>query len=70
VSESWESISAADVRVGDTVRTKTGDVVMVSRIETGFLGRPAMLAFVEDTVERWYKCAMASEAELELRIRL
>jgi hypothetical protein len=69
VSESWKSVSAAEVRVGDTVRTKTGDVIMVSRIETGFFGRPTMLAFIEDTAERWYKRAMATDAQLEIRLR-
>jgi hypothetical protein len=55
------------VSVGDVVRTSTGDVVVVSRIETSFLGRPNMLAFIEDTPERWYKRPLTVDAEVEVR---
>jgi hypothetical protein len=67
VSESWKVVRANEVNVGDVVRTSTGDVVTVTRVETSFLGRPDMLAFIEDTPERWYKRPVAADAELEVR---
>jgi hypothetical protein len=67
MSESWEVVRAEDVNVGDLVRTATGDVVLVSRIETSFLGRPNMLAFIEDTADRWYKRPVAVDANVEVR---
>ncbi len=35
--------------VGDRLRARDGTEMTVTRIDTGFLGRPEMLAFVEDT---------------------
>ncbi len=67
MSESWRVTRADQVSVGDVVRTSTGDVVVVSRIETSFLGRPNMLAFIEDTPERWYKRPLTVDAEVEVR---
>jgi len=60
-------VAASDVKVGDVVRTSTGDVIVVSRIETSFLGRPNMLAFIEDTPDRWYKRPTMVDAEVEVR---
>jgi hypothetical protein len=68
MSESWEVVRADEVNVGDVVRTPKGDVVLVSRIETSFLGRPNMLAFIEDTADRWYKRPVAVDADVEVRI--
>ena len=65
--ESWETVLAGDVKVGDVVRTSTGDIVLVSRIEPAFLGRPHMLAFIEDTHDRWYKRPVMVDAEVEVR---
>lgn len=66
-SESWSTIRADEVAVGNVIRTSTGDVVIVSRIETSFLGRPQLLAFIEDTPDRWYKRPVAVDAEVEVR---
>lgn len=63
----WTSATAADVQVGDRIRTKTGEEVFVSRIEDPFLGRDEMIAFIEDTTERWYKRPVPRDAELELQ---
>jgi hypothetical protein len=65
--ESWATVQAGEVKVGDVVRTSTGDVVVVTRIETSFLGRPNMLAFIEDTPDRWYKRPVKVDAEVEVR---
>jgi hypothetical protein len=67
MSESWKKVKADQVRAGDAVRTRAGDVVTVSRIESSFLGMPNMLAFIEDTPERWFKQPMMADAEVEVR---
>jgi hypothetical protein len=67
MSESWKKVKADEVREGDAVRMQTGDVVIVSRIETGFMGRPNMLAFIEDTPDRWFKQPMMADGEVEVR---
>jgi len=67
MSESWKKVKAEDVRAGDAVRTQAGDVVTVSRVESSFLGMPNMLAFIEDTPERWFKQPMMADAEVEVR---
>jgi hypothetical protein len=56
------------VKAGDAVRTKTGDVMLVSRIDTSFMGMPNMLAFIEDTSDRWLKQPMGADAEVEVRV--
>jgi hypothetical protein len=67
MSDSWKTVKANEVRTGDTIRTKAGEVVIVSRIQPQFLNRPEMLAFIEDTEERWYKRPVAADAEVEVR---
>jgi hypothetical protein len=67
MSESWKKVKADEVRAGDAVRTQAGSVVTVSRIESSFLGMPNMLAFIEDTPERWFKQPMMADAEVEVR---
>jgi hypothetical protein len=66
VSESWRAARADEVNVGDVVRTSSGDVVTVTSIETNFLGRSNMLAFIEDTPERWYKRPAPFDADVEI----
>jgi hypothetical protein len=66
MAESWKQAQASDVLVGDVIRTQSGDVVTVSRIEEAFMGNEAMLAFIEDTPERWYKRPSRRDAELEI----
>jgi len=67
MSESWKKVKADEVRAGDAVRTQAGAVVIVSRVESSFLGMPNMLAFIEDTPERWFKQPMMADAEVEVR---
>jgi len=68
MSESWKTVKADEVRTGDAIRTKTGDVVIVSHIEESFLGRPNMVAFIEDTADRWFKQPMPTDADVEVRV--
>lgn len=65
--EEWIPKKADDVTIGDVVKTSTGDVVQVSRIEENFLGRPNMLAFIENTPERWYKRPVTRDADVLVR---
>jgi hypothetical protein len=67
MSETWKTVKAQDVRAGDTVRTQSGAVVVVSRIEAPFLGLSNMVAFIEDTPDRWFKQPVVSESEVEIR---
>jgi hypothetical protein len=67
MSESWKTVKVDEVKAGDAIRTKTGAVVTVSRIERSFLGRPDMVAFIEDTPDRWFKQPMPTGGEVEVR---
>lgn len=67
MADQWSALSAADVRVGDRIRTAAGEEMLVSRVESPFLGRDEMIAFVEDSDERWYKRPVPRDAELEVR---
>ena len=38
----------------------------VTRIDVGFLGRPEMLAFVEDSPRQWFKLPAPGDGDVEL----
>ena len=67
MAEGWRTAPVKDVRVGDVVRTPTGVEVVVSRIEEAFMGIPSMLAFIQDTPGRWFKCPQSVDGEIEVR---
>lgn len=69
MAESWNAAKASEVVVGDVIKTQRGDVVTVSRIEPSFLGNDEMVAFIEDTAERWYKRPSRVDADLEILAR-
>ena len=66
MSDTWKTVKAEKVQTGDSVRTQSGDVVIVSRIEQSFMGLPNMLAFIEDTPDLWFKQPMMAHAEVEV----
>jgi hypothetical protein len=66
-SDTWKTVKAHDVKAGDTVRTQNGGVVLVSRVEASFMGRSNMVAFIEDTPDRWFKQPMMSDSDVEIR---
>jgi hypothetical protein len=66
MTESWITMRAADVRPGDRVRLASGQEMLVSRIEPKFMGREAMVAFIEDTPRRWFKQPVPDTAEVEV----
>lgn len=59
-------VDAGEVRIGDRLRTRTGLELTVTRIDHGMLGRPDMLAFVEDSGEQWLKMPALPGSEVEL----
>ena len=61
----WEKTTAQQVAVGDRVRIRHVEIT-ASRIEHGFLGRPGMMAFIEDTSERWLKVPTKPDGEVEV----
>lgn len=62
----WKKLPARDVKPGDRIRHQSGAELTVSRIETGFMGRPGMIAFIEDTPERWFKAPTMEDAEVDV----
>jgi hypothetical protein len=59
------TIKATEVRVGDRLRTRTGAELTVTRIDERFMGRPGMLAFVEDSQAQWLKMPASRDGEVE-----
>jgi hypothetical protein len=66
MEDGWVALPASQVRVGDRVRVAPGREVAVSAIEPNFFGGP-MLAFIEDTPERWVKQPVPEDREVEVR---
>jgi hypothetical protein len=60
------TVKASEVRRGDRVRARSGTELTVTRIDEGFMGRPDMLAFVEDSDEQWFKMPALRDADVEL----
>jgi hypothetical protein len=60
------TVKAADVRIGDRIRTRTGAELTVTRIDTGFFGQPEYLAFVEDSDDQWMKMPAPSDRDVIL----
>jgi hypothetical protein len=67
VTATWKTVTASEVQPGDRIRLKSGDEVLVSRIEVAFFGRPEMVAFIEDTPTRWHKQPMPTTVEVEVQ---
>jgi hypothetical protein len=59
-------IRAGDVSVGDRVRTANAMELTVTRVDEEFMGRPNLLALVEDSEAQWLKVAAPRDLELEL----
>jgi hypothetical protein len=60
------TVKASEIRLGDRVRARSGTELTVNRIDEGFLGRPDMLAFVEDSDEQWFKMPALRDGDVEL----
>jgi hypothetical protein len=66
VSVDGEMVPASEVRVGDRLRTRSGLELTVTRIDAVFMGRPEMLAFVEDSDAQWLKMPALRDGEVTL----
>jgi hypothetical protein len=67
MADGWKSVPVKEVRVGDVVRTQSGEEVVVSRIEEAFFGMPTMLAFIQDTPGRWFKCPQSVDGQIDVQ---
>ena len=67
MTATWKTVTVSEVQPGDRVRLKSGEEVLVSRIEAPFLGRAEMVAFIEDTPTRWYKRPVPTNVEVEVQ---
>jgi hypothetical protein len=67
MAETWKNMPVSEVQVGDRVRLESGAEVLVSRIETKFMGMDSMVALIEDTSDRWYKQPVPQAAEVEVQ---
>jgi hypothetical protein len=65
MSDTWTTIPARDVKVGDRIRHR-GDEFDVARIDARFLGTDTMICFIEDTPERWRAYPAALETAVEV----
>jgi len=65
MSEQWETKAADQVAAGDRIKVR-GVELTVARVEGSFLGREGMIAFIEDTPERWLKVPTPGDAEVEV----
>jgi hypothetical protein len=66
MAQTWMATPASGVQPGDRVRLGSGREMVVSRIEPGFFGRDNVVAFIEDTDERWFKQPVPLTAEVEV----
>jgi hypothetical protein len=66
MTTTWVTVPAMDVKEGDRVRTASGQELTVTRIEAPFLGMANMVAFIEDSSERWFKQPMPLDAKVEV----
>ena len=66
MSGEWKQTTAAEVKVGERVRIPTGQELLVSRIESPFLGMAGMLALIEDSPQQWFKQPLPVESPVEV----
>jgi hypothetical protein len=69
MAEQWNKGVASDVQAGDQIRLESGRRLVVSRIEEAFMGRPEMVAFIQDTSEGWFKQPMRDSTPVEVLIQ-
>lgn len=66
--ETWRAAKGRDVRPGDKVRTPDGSELTVTRIEPQFFGIEDLIAFIEDTPQRWFKRPARLDGDVEILI--
>ncbi|MGH9089560.1 MAG: hypothetical protein ACRDYZ_15875 [Acidimicrobiales bacterium] len=65
--DGWEPRRASQVAAGDRLRVGSMEVT-VSRIQERFLDRDGMIAFIEDSPERWLKVPVPVDADVEVEV--
>jgi hypothetical protein len=66
VSDLVTTIRVGDILEGDRVRNGAGMELTVTRIDEAFMGRPNLLALVEDSEMQWLKIAAPRDWDVEL----
>jgi hypothetical protein len=66
VAEQWKPTKTTDIQPGDRIRTADGAEMTATRVEHNFFGRADMIAFIEDTPQRWFKRPMPIDADVEV----
>ena len=67
MSKEWSTVPAGEVKPGDRIKLPSGDEFDVARIDSPFLGRDNMAAFIEDTPSRWHSYPMPLTTEVEVQ---
>lgn len=67
MSAEWTTMPANEIKAGDRVKLPGGDEFQVARIETPFLGRDNLAAFIEDTPTRWHSYPLPLTTEVEVQ---
>jgi hypothetical protein len=59
--------STAEIEPGVIIRVSDGRELEVTRVETSYLGRGPMAAFVQNTPAGWRKVPFRTDAEVQIR---
>jgi hypothetical protein len=62
----WKKMPVSSLVPGAKVRHQSGTELLVSKIEQGFMGRPGMVALIEDTPDRWMKAPVPRDGEIDV----
>ena len=65
MTDQWRRTTGSAVQPGDRVRV-SDDELTVTRIESPFMGMAGMIAFIEDSPERWIKRPVQADSEVEV----
>ena len=69
MSDTWNTRPANEIEPGVIVKLYDGSELEVSRVETTFMGMDTMIAFIEDTPQRWLKAPYGKDADIEFRAK-
>jgi len=63
-------VPVSEVKIGDRLQARDGTELTVTRIDPSFPVRDGMIAFVEDSDEKWFKMPAMADAEVEVLTRV
>lgn len=67
MSAEWTTMTASEIKPGDRIKLAAGDEFRVARIDTPFLGRANLAAFIEDTPIRWHSYPLPLTTEVQVQ---